>query len=259
MNWQVAAARIGGWDAIPGPELYWMSSWGHWEDMALLSIVARAEDGTTAVVNTGPPLDYLDYMNSLWRSVREDCQLRVADDEQIESVLARFDTTPEEVDYVVCTPFQAYTVGNLDKFTKATICLSGCGWRFFFENPYPEHPHDFRPMVFPPLILQYLIYDAHDRIRLLDDEDEILPGFSTFFTGTHHRASIAVQFETAKGAVVVSDAAFQFANVEEGKLLGINENMYEALEAYRRFRKADLFIPLYEKRVFERYPNGVIA
>lgn len=259
MNWQLTAYRIGGWDAIPGPELYWMSAWDQWEDMALLTVVARAGDGTTVVINTGPADDYLEYMNSLWLNVRDDCQLRVADDERIENVLARCGTTPAEVDYVICTPFQAYTVGNLDKFTRATICLSRRGWRFFFDNPYPEHPHDFRPMVFPPRILQHLIYDAHDRIRLLDDEDELLPGLSTYFTGVHHRASIAVQFQTAKGVVVVSDAAFQFANVEGKKILGISENIYEALEAYRRFREVDAFIPLYEKRVFERYPDGVIA
>jgi hypothetical protein len=68
-----------------------------------------------------------------------------------------------------------------------------------------------------------------------------------------------VQFETAKGTVVASDAAFQYANVEEGKILGISENIYEALDAYRRFREADVFVPLYEKRVFDRYPDGVIA
>lgn len=259
MNWQLTACRLGGWTAIPGPELYWMSAWEHWEDVALLTMVGRASDGTTVVVNTGPPIDYLDYMNSLWRDVREDCQLQVAEEERIENILARFGTTPAEVDYVICTPFQAYSVGNLDKFTKATICLSKRGWQFFFENPYPEHPHDFRPMVFPPRILEYLIYEAHDRIRLLEDEDEIRPGLSTFFTGVHHRASIAVQFQTQKGSVVVSDAAFQFANVEEGKVLGISENMYEALDAYRRFRRADIFVPLYEKRVFDRYPNGEIA
>jgi hypothetical protein len=114
-------------------------------------------------------------------------------------------------------------------------------------------------MVFPPRILEHLVYEAPARIRLLEDEDEVAPGLSTFWTGVHHRASIGVQFQTAGGTVVCSDSAFQFANVEEGKILGISESMYEALDAYRRFRQADHFVPLYEKRVFERYPGGRIA
>ena len=87
MKWSVHAYRLGSWGAIPGPELYWMSDWGHWEPMSLIGVFARAEDGTTLVVNTGPPLDYLDYMNGLWKGVHEECQLRVAPEEQIEAAL----------------------------------------------------------------------------------------------------------------------------------------------------------------------------
>jgi glyoxylase-like metal-dependent hydrolase (beta-lactamase superfamily II) len=260
MKWEVHALKVGQWDAIPGPELFWMSRWDEWTDMWLLAVLARSEDGRTALVNTGPPIDYLDYMNGLWReTVREDCQLRVAEDERIEAALAAHGVAPPDVDYVLCTPFQAYSVGNLPLFTNARICLSRKGWEFFFANPYPNHPHDFAPMVFPPRVLEHLVYEARERIHLLADEEELAPGLSVFWTGAHHRASIAVRFETSVGAVVASDSAFLYANVEEGKLLGINESMYEALDAYARFREADVFVPLYEKRVFERHPGGTVA
>ncbi len=36
--------------------------------------------------------------------------------------------------------------------------------------------------------------------------------------------------------------------------------MYEALDAYERFRRdAQIFIPLYEQKVLERHPGGKIA
>ncbi len=261
MTWQLQALKVGTWSAIPGPELYWMSAFQEWTDLWLLSVLARNEDGDAVLVNTGPPVDYLDYMNGLWAAtVRGDCRLEVTDEERIEDALAAHGVKPGDVSHVICTPFQAYTTGNLPLFTNAQICLSAKGWEFFFMNPYPNHPHDFPPMVFPPKVLHYLIYEARERIRLLAEEDEIAPGLSTFWTGAHHRASIAVKFQTASGAAIASDAAFVYANVEERKLLGINESMYEALDAYERFRQeADIFIPLYEKQVFERYPGGKIA
>jgi len=260
MKWRVDVAKLGQWDAIPGPELYWMSDFDKWEELYLLTVIGRAANGEVAVINTGPPLDYLEFMNSQWRQVRHDCQLRVRDEEQLSNVLDRLGISPGEVTYVICTPIQAYTTGNLDKFPNARICFSRRGWRFFFENPYPNHPHDQPRMMFPPGILDHLIYEARDRIRLLEDEDEIAPGLSTFFTGVHHRASIAVQFETAKGRVVASDAAFRYRNVEQNDILGINESMYEALDAYERFRRdAQIFIPLYEQKVLERHPGGKIA
>lgn len=127
-------------------------------------------------------------------------------------------------------------------------------------NPYKNHPHDQPKMLFPPKALEYLMHDAIDRVRLLDDEDSITEGLSTFFTGGHHRASIGVRFETVKGPVVASDTAFLYANVEENHPLGISENIYETLDAYRRFREqSEIFVPLYEQRIFERHPEGVIA
>ncbi|MDO8184987.1 hypothetical protein Q5424_04095 [Conexibacter sp. JD483] len=261
VKWSVRAMKVGHWTAVPGPELHWMSHWDEWQQVDVLMLVARSDDGRVALVNTGPGQDYLPFMNAHWaRVVREDCSFDVAPEQRIEAILAANELTPDDVDYVICTPFQAYTVGNLPLFERARICLSRRGWDFFFQNPYPNHPHDYRPMVFPPRVLEWLVYEAHDRIVLLDDEHELAPGLRTFFTGAHHRASIAVDLDTANGRVIASDAAFLYENVEQSTLLGINESMYEALDAYARFRRdADHFVPLCDGRVFDRHPGGVIA
>ena len=60
--------------------------------------------------------------------------------------------------------------------------------------------------------------------------------------------------------MVASDAFFHYENVEDDRLLGINESMYEALACYERTRRvADHVVPLYDPKVFDRYPGGVLA
>jgi hypothetical protein len=76
----------------------------------------------------------------------------------------------------------------------------------------------------------------------------------------HHRSSLLVEVQTTRGLAVLSDCAFHFANVEEMRPLGIAESIIEAQNVYRDIRaRAKHFIPLYEPKVHERYPGGIIA
>ena len=105
-----------------------------------------------------------------------------------------------------------------------------------------------------------LVTDRWAQLQLLDDEHAVLPGISTFWVGSHHRASIAVKIETTDGTVVASDCIFQYENLEGHRPLGINESMEETLVAYERIRReADIVIPLYDHRAMcgphETQPN----
>jgi glyoxylase-like metal-dependent hydrolase (beta-lactamase superfamily II) len=95
---------------------------------------------------------------------------------------------------------------------------------------------------------------------LLHDEDEIVPGIRTWWTGGHHRASLAVEVDSTVGTVVVSDAFFMYRNVEQDHPIGISVNIYEVLAAHTRARAvADHVVPLYDLEVFDRYPDGLVA
>jgi hypothetical protein len=60
--------------------------------------------------------------------------------------------------------------------------------------------------------------------------------------------------------VIFSDCMFRYEHITQGRLLGINENMYEALEAYERIRReADILVPMYDPRVLEKHPGGRIG
>ena len=86
------------------------------------------------------------------------------------------------------------------------------------------------------------------------------PGLRTWWAGTHHRASMAVEVDTPAGVVVASDAFFYRENVTGSRPLGIGESMAEGLACYERVRRvADHVVPLTDPRLLELYPDGVVA
>lgn len=242
---------------IPGPELFWMAEWDRWFPLSFNVVLIRHGD-VTALVNTGAPAD-LGPINEIWSSIfGERGRYLREPHETIEAQLARVGVHPDEVTHVVATPFQLYSTAGIPLFRNAQICLSKRGWLHFHTTK--EHPHDNRWTSLSREVLVHLVTDGWDRVRLLEDTDEIVPGLRTWWAGTHHRASVAVEVDSTAGTVVASDAFFYFENVEDNRLLGINENMYEAIACYERTRRvADHIVPLYDPRVFDRYPDGVVA
>ena len=60
--------------------------------------------------------------------------------------------------------------------------------------------------------------------------------------------------------MALSDAYFYLENVERPHPIGINESMYEALDAYARVaRTADVVVPLYDPKNLDRFAGGVVA
>jgi glyoxylase-like metal-dependent hydrolase (beta-lactamase superfamily II) len=164
----------------------------------------------------------------------------------------------DKVTHIVLTPLQLYSTANIHRFPNAEICLSKRGWIHYHTTH--EHPHDKRWNCISKETLTYLVVDAWERVRLLEDEDEIAPGIRTWWTGGHHRASLAVEIDSTVGTVVVSDTFFTYRNVEADHPIGISENIYEALAAHNRARQvADHIVPLYDPDVFVRYSDGLVA
>jgi len=254
-SYGVRSLRVGQCE-IPGPELFWMSGWSEWYPL-VFQVALIEGHGVVALVNTGPARD-LTPMNDLWvKILGERARFRRAEGEFIADALRPAGVRPEDVTHVILTPLQLYTTSNVPLFPNARICLSKRGWIHYHTTH--AHPHDARWHSIPKDVLVHLVTDAWDRVHLLEDEDEIAPGLRTWWAGCHHRASMAVEVDTAAGSVVISDAFFYYENVEENRVLGINENMYEALAAYQRARRAAHRLPLYDPKVFERYKSGVIA
>jgi glyoxylase-like metal-dependent hydrolase (beta-lactamase superfamily II) len=257
MAYQVQVLKMGQCD-VRGPEVYWMDRWDDWEQLAFFMVVVRGE-GKVAVINTGPPAD-LSSLNARWTSAFGPRGALVRrDEERPERALATLGLSPADVDYVLITPLQAYAVGNIPLFKNAEICVSRRGWIEDFHAPSYEM-HVPRKLRIPDDVLTYLTLQAPEKLRLLEDEDEILEGLEAAWVGAHHRSSMAYFIETARGRVAATDCCFKYGNIEKMHPLGIMESLPECLEAYERLRReADIVIPLYDPEVMTRFPGGKVA
>jgi hypothetical protein len=252
----VQMLKVGEGD-IPGPELLWLSGWDEWFRLDFQIALIRGP-GVCALVNTGPAED-LAQMNDHWATVLGDrARMRREEGWRVMTQLASAGVAPEDVTHIILTPLQLYSTSNVDRFPNAEICLSKQGWVHFHTTH--AHVHDSRWHCIPRHVLTYMVTDAWDRVRLLEDEDEVVPGLRTWWAGSHHRATLAVEVDSTAGTVVITDAFFHYRNLEEDHPIGVCENIYEAMEAHRRTRAvADHAIPLYDPLVFERHPGGVVA
>lgn len=257
MSFEVQALKMGQCE-VAGPEVYWMDRWDEWVPLYFWMIVIRGH-GQTAIINTGPPADLAE-LNARWvRAFGERGQLARREDERPLPALSSLGIKPEEVDYVLVTPLQVYATANIQLFKNAQICISKRGWiEDFHAEKFPMHVP--RKLRLSDETLHYLMFEGQEKVRLLEDEDEILPGLRCFWAGVHHRSSMVYLIETAKGRVAVSDCVFKYQNIEEMIPLGIQESLAEFYHACQRIkREADLFIPLYEPDILKRFPGGKIA
>jgi glyoxylase-like metal-dependent hydrolase (beta-lactamase superfamily II) len=257
MSFQVQVLKMGQCQ-VRGPEVYWMDRWDDWEELCFYMVLVRGE-GKTAIINTGPPRD-LSLLNARWTSAfGERGALIRRENELPEEALARCGVKPSDVDWVLITPLQAYAVGNIPLFRNAEVCVSRRGWIEDFHAP-PYEMHVPRKLRIPDDVLNYLTIQAPQKLRLLEDEDEVLPGLSAAWVGTHHRSSMAYFIRTPAGRVAVSDCCFKYGNIEKNHPLGIMESLPECMAAYERLRReADIVIPLYDPEVLRRFPDGKVS
>lgn len=240
---------------LPGPEVYWMSHWDEWFEAWFLMVVARNEDHIV-VVNTGPPTQ-LDALNDAWRGFHPSGRVQMvrSEEDRPENRLGELGIHPDQVDHLVITPLVGYTVGSLGLFKNATVHISRKGWiEDVFAPPFEAHIP--RNVFLPPEAETYLLGEAHHRL-VLADQQVVVPGIRTWWTGVHHRSSLAVEIDTASGVVIVTDCGFAYGNIEGNHYLGVGESYAEAMVAYKKIRdRADIIVPLYDPEVFERYPHG---
>lgn len=258
MSYSVQAFNAGTfW--VPGPEVYWMENWNQREEMHALIYLIRGE-GQNILINTGPPRD-LAVINKAWLDFfgYPEAQIVRTEDQLPENILRSQGLTPDDITMVLVTPLQAYATANIPLFRNATIGISRKGWIEDFQAPY-YHLHVPRHLRVPPDVNHYLQNEGWEKVRLLADEEEVVPGVRAFWAGVHHRSSMAVVIDTQKGKVIITDAFFKYGNIENGRYLGVMESMMEADATWARIRKeADIVASIYDPAVFHRHPGGILA
>ena len=257
MNYSIQAFNAGTfW--VPGPEVYWMERWNTREAMNLILYLIRG-GGHNIMINTGPPQD-LSVINTAWVNFfgYPEAAIVRSDEQLPQNILFSQNLTPEDIDTVIVTPLQAYATANIHLFTKARICISRKGWIEDFQAPY-YHLHVPRHLRIPPEVNNYLQNEGWEKLHLLADEEEIFDGLRVFWAGVHHRSSLAVCVDTAKGPVILTDSFFKYGNIEQGHYLGVMESMMEADATWARIRReSKIAASIYDPEFFARHPGGVI-
>jgi glyoxylase-like metal-dependent hydrolase (beta-lactamase superfamily II) len=174
------------------------------------------------------------------------------------SLLQQEGVTPEEVDYLLLTHLHYDHCANVGLFPTARVLISQRGWQSVVA---PEHRGLVPEPGFPRRVYAHLIDEAWERVELLPDEAEILPGLEVFWVGGHTPCSQAVKIDTAKGRVIVAgDTLFLFGNLEENIPVAYCTSLAECYHAMDRFREeGDLILPNHDPLLMARYPDGVIV
>jgi hypothetical protein len=261
MQYTVRSLGIGTFEE-PGYAVFWQRNEPEWVTLRLQLILIEG-GGIRALVNTALPDDlsalHAEYPAMMWASEGTRGAIVRTPEELQRAALAAAGVTPEDITHVILTPIVRYTTDTLADFPNAMIAMSRRGW-VHFQTTH-RHPHDSRG-AFARDTLVHLVTDWWDRVRLLEDEDEVAPGLRTWFSGVHHRSTMVVEADTAEGVVAISDSFFVYENIEgeDWHPLGLNESFEEMFVTNARvLRTARHIVPLYDPRVFERYPGGFIA
>jgi glyoxylase-like metal-dependent hydrolase (beta-lactamase superfamily II) len=243
----------------PGALSVYMSDWEKVEYGPHFVWVAQGGE-RTVLVNTGLPSDPqdLEILNASCRSAYPDNFFGPDHIWPPLPQLAALGIRPEDVDAVLITTIGTYATGNIERFPDAHVYLSRSGWLDFMAPVRPTSLN--REVVLTDATLTYLVTRGWNRLHLVPDEEEVLPGIRMFWVGCHHRGSMAVSIQTAIGKVVISDSIFKYENLEPGTPIGVLENIFECRDALERVRReADVVFPTHDSRALDRHPGGIIA
>lgn len=257
IDYTVSIASVGRCE-MPAPLVFRTSRDDDWQTLAFHFVVIRG-GGKTVVVNTGLPED-LTRLNQQWAAMAGPrCRVTRTSDQRLGPVLVRMGLNPKSVDYVIATPFKEYLLANLSEFPNAAVCVSQHGWtEHYLARKYPTATPD--PTALPGELLDRLERGSPNPLRLLRDDDEILPGVRVFWVGVHDRSSMAVVVRTSRGDVVVTDACPTYENIEQMCPIGTADSLEACLNAYVRIRHAGKFlVPLYDPTVLDRFEGGQIG
>jgi len=237
---------------------YYIGKVGEWRDLYFYYWLIQGNN-QNILVDTGVPLNKpedFEILNKSHQYVHESCTHPREHVVEPQDALEKVGLRPEDIDKVLITSTSTYATGNIELFVNAEVCISKIGWNNVVGGD--EMGLYESRVFFAKETMKYLQGPGKEKIRLVEDE-EILPGLRFWWTGVHHRGSMAVSVQTAKGKINFGDCAFVYENLEEKRPIGCIESMEEWNEVYPRLMDADLVLPFHDSRLLDRYPNGVIA
>ncbi|MCX5386873.1 hypothetical protein [Streptomyces sp. NBC_00083] len=245
---------------VRGPEVFWMRHWDAWVTLSF-SVVLIRNASRCMLVNAGmsradPELD------RLWEQYSGHPRARMRLGTSVRDQLRALGIGPEAVTDVILSPFQAYSLSDVREFPRATVHLLRSGWAEFLA---PSHSHvvdqtQAHELSVPRDVVEYVLFDARNRVHLLDDQDVIAPGVTSVAVGVHHPESLAVTISTRNGPVVWTDGIFHHENFSRRTPLGLTRSLAESSRLQEFLENSGAAVlPAYDATLTERHAHGVVA
>jgi len=188
-------------------------------------LVARCKK-RVVVVNAGFP-DDITVPTKFWKDSDPNSNLCRTDEMRVETQLEKAGVNVKDVDILLLNPLGPYSTGKVDLFSHSEICFGRTAWVDFISPESNIQPSNPREVAIPKHVLHYLVCENWERVRLLEDEDQVCPGITVIRVGSHHKGSFAVFIETDSGTVVYTDAVFTYENLDRDVPAVFSKNIEE--------------------------------
>jgi len=176
--------------------------------------------------------------------------------------LGKIGITPEEVKTIIITHLHGDHFSAFKLYPNATFYIQRKEIEFFATVDVRN-----AALVFAVGNIDEVVrLNYAGRVRVLDGDEEIVPGISVVLVGGHTVGSQVVVVQTSEGkAVLCGDAADFFRSIEDNIPSGRLADPIQAYLALAKIRKLpsrpDLAIPSHDPLLIERFPKiaeGVI-
>lgn len=197
-------------------------------------------EGGPVIVDTGPK--DLEEFNRMVASYIPG-GVKQAPEERPERLLETAGVDPSAVPFVTLTHTHYDHASNLDLFPRAKVVLTKRALEAA-QGPLDSYSKGWR-----------------ERLLVVRDFEEFLPGVSLFWIGGHSPCSQAISVETRRGrAVICGDTVFLYRNIEEMRPIGGAYSIEECMEAMSRIREvAEIVLPGHDPNILRRFPGGIVG
>jgi glyoxylase-like metal-dependent hydrolase (beta-lactamase superfamily II) len=178
--------------------------------------------------------------------------MRTRPEWHVPAALGQVGCRPEDVDAVIISHCHYDHVGGNELFTRA---------RFYIRKN--EIPLALAP---PPWAAHYLpecarhLTGVRERLSVLDDEQEIVPGVRAWRAGGHTPGSVVVTVDSDRGPVaIMGDVMHDYVNLDRWWPGTSNNywNIDDLVRAYHRVREeARIVLPGHDWRLWDVHPGG---